>query len=317
MRNPLMLAARRHLGGGTRPAGRRPGNQGRRRAFRLDRLRAADARQGGRDLQEERPRRLAEEDSAEGPAPRDRLGRRPVRGDDGRDLDRLERQRRRDHADLPARQELRRRRHGRAQQRREDRRPQGQDRRRIGAGHGAVLHARVVPEEERPVGQGRHRRQSRARPGGAGLRRRPERRGDELRAVPVDGARQSAGRQDHRDDARLPDDHGHLRLHAEVPRRESEGGEGARRQLLRGPRHDRQGAEEELRDHGRRRQADGRAVRGLAEVPALAGPGGEPGVLRRPACSSSARRPPTCCSRSGSSGRSPTSSTLADTRFIQ
>ena len=36
-------------------------------------------------------------------------------------------------------------------------------------------------------------------------------------------ARQARGRQDHRDDARLPDDHGHLRLHAEVPGREPEG----------------------------------------------------------------------------------------------
>ena len=130
-----------------------------------------------------------QEDPAEGPPPRDRLRRRAVRGDDRRDLDRLERQRRGDDADLPARQELRRRRHGRAQQRREDRRPQGQDRRGVGARHGAVLHARVVPQEERPVGEGRHRRQPRARPGRAGVRRRPERRGDDLRAVPVDGAR--------------------------------------------------------------------------------------------------------------------------------
>ena len=72
-----------------------------------------------------------QEDPAEGPPPRHRLGRRAVRGDDGRDLDRLERQRRRDQADLPARQELRRRRHGRAQRHREDRRPEGQDGRRV------------------------------------------------------------------------------------------------------------------------------------------------------------------------------------------
>ena len=32
-----------------------------------------------------------------------------------------------------------------------------------------------------------------------------------------------AGRQDHRDHARLPDGHGHVRLHAEVPHRQSEG----------------------------------------------------------------------------------------------
>ena len=64
-----------------------------------------------------------------------------------------------------------------------------------------------------------NRRQPRARGRGAGIRCRPERRGDDLRALPVDGARQPAGRQDHCDHARLPDDHGHLRLHAEVPGR--------------------------------------------------------------------------------------------------
>ena len=62
--------------------------QGRHRHLRLDRLRAAHARQGGRHLQEERPRRDDQEDPAEGPPPRHRLGRRPVRGDHGRDLDR-------------------------------------------------------------------------------------------------------------------------------------------------------------------------------------------------------------------------------------
>ncbi len=48
----------------------------------------------------------------------------------------------------------------------------------------------------------------------------------------------AAGRQDHRHHARLPDDHGHVRLHAEVPRRQPEGREGARRQLFRGGRDD-------------------------------------------------------------------------------
>ena len=43
-----------------------------------------------------------------------------MRRDDGRDLGRVERQRRPDQADLPARQELRRRRHGGAQRRRVD-----------------------------------------------------------------------------------------------------------------------------------------------------------------------------------------------------
>ena len=59
-------------------------------------------------------------------------------------------------------------------------------------GHRALLHARLVPQEERPVGEGRHRRQPRARGRRAGVRRRPERRRDDLRAVSVDGARQAA-----------------------------------------------------------------------------------------------------------------------------
>ncbi len=193
----------------------------------------------------------AQEDPAEGPPPRDRLGRRPVRGDDRRDVGHLERQRRGDQADLPDGQELRRRRHGSAQQRAEDRRSQGQDGRRVGARHRALLHARVVPEEERPLGQGRDGRQPRARGGGAGVRRRPERRGDDLRALSVDGALEPAGGQDHRDHARLPDDHGHVRLHAEVPRRQPEGRAGARQQLLRSAGDDQERTEEELRDHGR------------------------------------------------------------------
>ena len=57
--------------------------------------------------------------------------------------------------------------------------------------------------------------------------------GDDLRALPVGGARQARGRQDHRHHARLPDGDGHLRLHAEVPGREPEGRQGAGRRLLR------------------------------------------------------------------------------------
>ena len=68
----------------------------------------------------------------------------------------------------------------------------------------------------------------------AGLRRRPERRRHDLRALSVGRARQARQGQDHRHHARLPDDHGHIRLHAQVPRRQSEGRQGAGRQLLRG-----------------------------------------------------------------------------------
>ena len=153
----------------------------------------------------------------------------------------VERQRRRHHADLPARQVLRRRRHGGAQRHRLDQGPQGQDGRGLGARHRALFHAGLVPEEERPVGEGRDRRQHGAGPGGAGLHRRPERRGHDLRALSVGGARQARSRQDHRHHARLSDDHGHLRLHAEVPRRQRSGREGAGQELFRGARHDQAG----------------------------------------------------------------------------
>ncbi len=163
-----------------------PGDQGRRRHVGLDRLRAADAGEPGRHLQEERPRRVHQEDPAEGPPPGDRVGRHPVRGHHGGDLDRVERQRRRHQADLPARQVLRRRRHGRAQRRRLHQGPQGQDGGRLRARHRALLHAGLVPEEERPVREGRDGGQPGARRRRAGLRRRPERRRHDLRALSVD-----------------------------------------------------------------------------------------------------------------------------------
>ena len=141
-------------------------DQGRDRHFGLDRLRAADARQGGRHLREERPRRDDQEDPAGEPPPRDRVGRRAVRRHHGRDLGGMECERRRDHAAVPARQVLRRRRHGGAQQYRVDQGREGQAGRGLRARHRALLHARLVPEEERPVREGRDRRQhgARARP---------------------------------------------------------------------------------------------------------------------------------------------------------
>ena len=104
--------------------------------------------------------------------------------------------------------------------------------------------------------EGRDRRQHGAGPGRAGLHRRPERCGDDLRALSLLRARRAASRQDHRHDPRLSDGDGHVRLHAEIPRRQSEGREGPRRQLFRGARDDRQGSGEGLRDHGRGREAD-------------------------------------------------------------
>ncbi len=119
---------------------------------------------------------------------------------------------------------------------RQDQRPEGQDRRRQPAGHFAVLRARLDAEEERHVAEGREGRQPRAAAGRQRdhRRHRGHRRGDDLRAVPLGGARQARGRQDHRHHARLPDGDGHLRLHAQVPGREPEGRQGPGRRLLRG-----------------------------------------------------------------------------------
>ena len=108
-----------------------------------------------------------QEDPAGEPPPRDRVGRHPMRRHHGRDLDRVERQRRRHQADLPARQVLRRRRHGGAQRHRRRSRTSRARRSRPPRPARALFHARLVPEEERPVGEGRDRRQH-----GAGPRRR-------------------------------------------------------------------------------------------------------------------------------------------------
>ena len=69
--------------------------------------------------------------------------------------------------------------------------------------------------------------------GGAGLHRRAERRRHDLRALPLGGARQARSRQDHRHHARLSDGDGHLRLHAEVHRRQRSRREGADQELFR------------------------------------------------------------------------------------
>jgi NitT/TauT family transport system substrate-binding protein len=90
-------------------------------------------------------------------------------------------------------------------------------------------------------------------------RHRRHRRRHDLRALPGRRARQARGRQDHRHHAGLPDGDGHLRLHAQVPGREPQGRQGAGRRLLRRAGHDQGRPEEELRDHGRRRQAERRA----------------------------------------------------------
>ena len=113
-------------------------------------------------------------------------------------------------------------------------------------------------------------------------------------------------RQDHRHHARLSDGDGHVRLHAEVHRRERRGREGADQELFRRARHDQDRAGQGLRDHGRGREADRRGVRqvrrricaGRTRTPTRSS---SPASTRR-----SRRKPPTCCWRSASSRRSRT-----------
>ena len=242
---------RRH--GGERP---RAGNQDRARHVRLDRLRAAHAGRQGRHLQEERARRRDQDDSAEGPPPGAGLGRDPVRGHHGRDPRGVERQRRADRADLPDGQVLRRRRPGRAQRRQELRRPEGQGHRRQRAGHRAVLRPGLDAQQERHDDEGREAGLARAAARRAGLRGRPERRRDDLRALPLDRARQPGGRQDPRDHARLPDGDGHGRLRADLAQDQRQGGAGADQLVLRSHRDDQGRPGQVQRDHGRGRQAD-------------------------------------------------------------
>ena len=160
-------------------SGRRPraGHQGRDRHVRLDRLRAAHARQGGRHLQEERPRRRRSRRSrrrtATSRSPRATCSARRRRSRPGSSgtptacattqIFQIDKSYGADGmavrnnvakiADL-----------------------KGKTVAASAPGHRAVLHARVVPEEERPVGQGRDRRQPRAR-------RRPRRRSSPARTT--------------------------------------------------------------------------------------------------------------------------------------
>src|SRR5258706_149467 len=79
----------------------------------------------------------------------------------------------------------------------------------LGRGPGPFLPVGLLPEEEGTRVKGRRGGQPRAGPGGAGIRRSRERGGEAIRAVSVDRAVESVGGQDHRDHARLSDDHGY------------------------------------------------------------------------------------------------------------
>ena len=68
----------------------------------------------------------------------------------------------------------------------------GKTGRGLRARHVALFRARLDAEEERALGEGRDRRQHGAGPGRAGLHRRPERRGHDLRALSLLRARRAA-----------------------------------------------------------------------------------------------------------------------------
>ena len=148
----------------------------------------------------------------------------------------------------------------------------------------------------------------------AGLHRRPERRRDDLRGLSLVRARRAASRQDHRDDARLPDDHGHVRLHADFLDKNPKAAKAladsyfeAVEMIGREP--------AVLRDHGRRREAD-RAVRQLGQVPALAGPRGEQDVLRLE-FETFSNEAADLLLEIGIIKQKPDIKTIVDTRFIQ
>jgi NitT/TauT family transport system substrate-binding protein len=147
----------------------------------------------------------------------------------------------------------------------------------------------------------------------AGVRRRPERRGDDLRAVPLDGARQSASGQDHRHHARLPDDHGHVRLHAEIPGRQSEGRAGADEQLFRGARDDQEDPQKSNEIMGaptkQTGEAFGKSAAYLRWQDKAANQKFFAGEFQQ-----FSKEAADCCSRSASSSRSPTSPTSSTPR---
>jgi NitT/TauT family transport system substrate-binding protein len=93
--------------------------------------------------------------------------------------------------------------------------------------------------------------------------------------------------------------------------------QGAGQRLFRRAGHDQGRPEEELRDHGRRRQADRRAFEKsqayLRWQDREANQKFFAGEFTRP----SARRRPICCWRSASSSQIPDLTKLADTRFIK
>ena len=195
-------------------ASRRARHQGGDRHVRLDRFCPADPGRQGRPVQEAGARCRDQDDPAERPPPGAGRQGHPVRGHHRGDPRRLEHQRRAHRADRSARQVLRRRRHRGARRHQGLCRPQGQDHRRRCARHRALLRPGLDAEQERhePEGCENHH----AQPAGrcAGFRGWPERRRHDLRALPLQRAREPAGGQDPGHHAGLPDGDGHAGLRA-------------------------------------------------------------------------------------------------------
>jgi NitT/TauT family transport system substrate-binding protein len=194
----------------------------------------------------------------------------------------LERQRRRHEADLPDGQELRRRRHGRAQRAcSKIAILKGKTVAASAPGHGALLHPRMVPEEERANG----RRTSPSSISSPPPRRRL-RRGQNDAAMTYEPYLSTvrtnpAGGKIIATTLDYPMVDGHVRLHARNSSRKIRRRAGDRQQLLRSRRHDQSDPKKSYEIMGADVKQTGAEFEASAEVPALAGQGREPEILRR------------------------------------
>ena len=176
---------------------------------------------------------------------------------------------------------------------------QGQDGGGLGARHLALFPAGLVPEEERPVAQGRDDREYGAGTGGAGLHRRQQRCRRDLRAVSLGGARRA--RQAGKIIATTLDYPMVMDTFGCTPKFIAEN-EAAVKALTKSYfealdmiKTDEKKAYEIM---GADVKQTGETIRQFGEISALAGSGSQQEVLHRRACRRFRRKPPTCCLKS-------------------